>query len=74
MPGHGRPSENLDVARKQTRDYLTLLRQTARIALKDGKDIESTLKADQGAFSHLVGFDPLSKPNLQQVYIEMEFE
>jgi glyoxylase-like metal-dependent hydrolase (beta-lactamase superfamily II) len=73
VPGHGRPT-TLDVARQHTRDYLTLLRQTARVALKEGKDIESTLKANQSGFSHLIGFDQLSKPNLQQAYIEMEFE
>jgi glyoxylase-like metal-dependent hydrolase (beta-lactamase superfamily II) len=73
VPGHGRPT-TLAVARQHTRDYLALLRDAARAAHKDGKDIETTLKTDQGAFSSLVGFDQLAKPNLQQVYIEMEFE
>jgi glyoxylase-like metal-dependent hydrolase (beta-lactamase superfamily II) len=73
VPGHGRPT-SLAEARKVTRDYLDHLRQTARTAIDQGKDIDSTLKADQSAFAHLVGFDQLARRNLQQVYLEMEFE
>jgi glyoxylase-like metal-dependent hydrolase (beta-lactamase superfamily II) len=73
VPGHGRPT-TLDIAHRETRAYLDHLHRTARAALDDGKDIETTLRADQSAFAHLVGFDQLAKRNLQQVYIEVEFE
>jgi glyoxylase-like metal-dependent hydrolase (beta-lactamase superfamily II) len=73
VPGHGRPT-TLDIARRETRVYLDHLHRTARAARDDGKDIETTLRADQSAFAHLVGFDQLAKRNLQQVYIEVEFE
>lgn len=73
VPGHGRPT-SLAEARKATRDYLEHMRMTARAAIDQGKDIEATLRADQSAFAHLVGFDQLAKRNLQQVYLEMEFE
>jgi glyoxylase-like metal-dependent hydrolase (beta-lactamase superfamily II) len=73
VPGHGRPTTLVE-ARKATRDYLDYLRRTARAAIDQGKSIEATLKADQSAFAHLDGSDQLAKRNLQQVYLEMEFE
>ncbi len=73
VPGHGRPTD-LATARRQTKDYLTLLRDHARRALDQGKDIEAVLKTDQSAFAHLASYDQLKNPNLQHVFIEMEFE
>lgn len=73
VPGHGRPAD-LVTARQQTKDYLAHIRGLARRALDNGEAIDAALKGDQSMFSALTGFDQLARPNLQQTYIEMEFD
>lgn len=73
VPGHGPPAD-LATARRHTRDYLRHLRTVARGALEARRILQDTLNADQSAFSGLVGFDQLARRNLQQVYMELEFE
>jgi glyoxylase-like metal-dependent hydrolase (beta-lactamase superfamily II) len=73
VPGHGKPG-HLATARRHTRDYLAHIRGLARQSLDRGDTIEDTLRGDQSIFSTLTGFDLLARPNLQQTYIEMEFE
>jgi glyoxylase-like metal-dependent hydrolase (beta-lactamase superfamily II) len=73
IPGHGKPG-SLATARRHTGDYLAHIRGVARRALDRGDTIEAALKSDQSMFSALTGFDLLARPNLQQTYIEMEFE
>lgn len=73
IPGHG-PVTDLAGARKDTRDYLTLLRETVEKFMDEGGDITGIGTLDQSRFSHLLDYATLKGRNAQQVYQEMEWE
>lgn len=74
IPGHG-PVCDLSRARKETRDYLVLLRTHMKQALDRGDDLQTAINSlDQGAFRSLRHFELLSGGNASRAYLEMESE
>jgi len=73
IPGHGPPTD-LAGARKDTRDYLTFLRDLVGTFMELGGDITDIGTLDQSRFSYLVDYETLKGRNAQQVYQEMEWE
>lgn len=73
IPGHG-PATDLATAQKDTRDYLTNLRDRMRTHIDDGGDILGAVEVDQSAFAYLDQFDALARRNAQTVYEQMEWE
>ena len=72
VPGHGRPT-TIELARRDTRDYLTFLRAEAkRILDTTGSMQEAVEKTDQSRFRSLVNFDLLARRNMNQVFQEVE--
>jgi len=73
IPGHG-PATDLAEASKDSRDYLSFLRESVEKFMADGGDISQIGTLDQSRFSHLVDYETLKGRNAQQVYQEMEWE
>lgn len=73
IPSHG-PQTDLAGARKDTRDYLTFLRDSVGAFMESGGDISDIGTLDQSRFSYLVSYKALKGRNAQQVYQEMEWE
>ncbi|MGP6087756.1 MBL fold metallo-hydrolase [Antarctobacter jejuensis] len=73
VPGHG-PTTDLVTAQKDTRDYLSNLRDRMRLYIDEGGDIIGSVEIDQSAFSYLDQFDSLARRNAQTVYEKMEWE
>jgi len=71
VPGHGRPTDAAKLKR-ETRDYLSLLREGARKAVEDGTDLNDFVsKLDQSRFKHLANFDELARRNANIAFVEM---
>lgn len=74
VPGHGRVCD-LERARKDTRDYLALLRGHMKKALDEGQDLQAAITSlDQGAFKYLRHYELLNGGNANRTYLEMESE
>lgn len=74
VPGHGRVCD-LGQARRETRDYLVLLRTHARKAVDDLVDMQSAVETlDQSAFRYLENYEALKGINANRVYLEVEKE
>ncbi len=72
VPGHGRPT-SVDVARRDTRDYLSFLRAEAKRVLDAGGSLQDAVeKVDQSRFRSLFNFDLLALRNMNQVFQEVE--
>ena len=72
VPGHGRPT-TIDVARRDTRDYLTFLLAGAKRVLDAGGSLQDAVeKVDQSQFRSLHNFDLLARRNMNQVFQEVE--
>ncbi len=72
VPGHGRPT-TMEVARRDTRDYLTFLRAEAKRILDAGGSLQDAVeKVDQSRFRSLANFDLLALRNMNQVFQEVE--
>jgi glyoxylase-like metal-dependent hydrolase (beta-lactamase superfamily II) len=72
VPGHGRPT-TIEVARRDTRDYLSFLRTEAKRILDAGGSLQDAVeKVDQSRFRSLVNFDLLALRNMNQVFQEVE--
>ena len=72
VPGHGRPT-SVDVARRDTRDYLFFLRAEAKRVLDAGGSLQDAVeKVDQSRFRSLFNFDLLALRNMNQVFQEVE--
>ena len=74
VPGHGRIC-GLDQARRETRDYLRLLRDHMKKAVAEVADIQTAIDTlDQSAFSYLKNYDALKGGNASRTYQEMTEE
>lgn len=74
VPGHGKVCD-LPKARRDTRDYLALLRGHMKQAIEQGTDLQAAIASlDQSAFSYLQHFELLSGGNASRTYLEMESE
>lgn len=74
VPGHGQISD-LARARRDTGDYLALLRGHMKQALERGDDLQTAISSlDQSAFSYLQHYELLSGGNASRTYLEMEAE
>jgi glyoxylase-like metal-dependent hydrolase (beta-lactamase superfamily II) len=72
VPGHGHPT-TIDVARRDTRDYLTFLLAGAKRVLDAGGSLQDAVeKVDQSRFRSLHNFDLLARRNMNQVFQEVE--
>lgn len=72
VPGHGKPT-TVEVARRDTRDYLTFLRAEAKRILDAGGSLQDAVeKVDQSRFRSLFNFDLLALRNMNQVFQEVE--
>ena len=73
IPGHG-PATDLAGARRDTRSYLTFLRDSVASFMSDGGDITQIGTLTQSAFDYLIDAPALKGRNAQQVFQEMEWE
>ncbi len=73
VPGHGR-STTIDVARRDTRDYLSFLRAEAKRILDAGGSVQDVVKVDQSRFRALINFDLLALRNMNRVFLEVELD
>ncbi len=74
VPGHGRPA-TIDVARRDTRDYLSFLRAEAKRILDAGGSLQDAVeKVDQSRFRALINFDLLALRNMNRVFLEVELD
>ena len=74
VPGHGKVCD-LDLARRDTRDYLRLLRGHMQMAFDGGADLQAAIDSlDQKDFAHLLNYETLKGGNASRVYLEIEAE
>lgn len=74
VPGHGKVCD-LDLARRDTRDYLRLLRGHMQKAFDGGADLQAAIDSlDQKAFARLRNYEALNGGNASRVYLEIEAE
>ncbi len=73
VPGHGHPV-SLDVAEKDTYNYLVDLREKVGRFLDDGGDASDISQVDMSAYSYLFNYDTLSGRNALKVFTELEWE
>ena len=74
VPGHGKVCD-LGLARRDTADYLRLLRDHMKKAFDSGADLQTAIDSlDQKAFSRLKNFESLKGGNASRVYLEIEAE
>jgi glyoxylase-like metal-dependent hydrolase (beta-lactamase superfamily II) len=74
VPGHGNVCD-LAKARKETKDYLVMLRTHMHKAIKDNVDLQTAIDTlDQSAYKHLANWDLLKGGNASRTYLEMEME
>jgi glyoxylase-like metal-dependent hydrolase (beta-lactamase superfamily II) len=74
VPGHGKVCD-LDLAQRDTRDYLRLLRGHMQKAFDGGADLQTAIDSlDQKAFSRLRNYETLKGGNASRVYLEIEAE
>ncbi len=72
IPGHGRPT-TIEVARRDTRDYLSFLLTEAKRILDAGGSLQDAVeKVDQSRFKSLLNFELLALRNMNQVFQEVE--
>jgi len=72
VPGHGRPT-TIEVARRDTRDYLSFLLVEAKRILDAGGSLQDAVeKVDQSRFRSLFNYDLLALRNMNQVFQEVE--
>ena len=74
IPGHGNVCD-LAKAKRDTKDYLSLLRKHMRKAYDKGSDLQMAIDTlDQSAFKNLENYELLKGGNASRVYLEMETE
>jgi hypothetical protein len=66
---------DLELARRDTRDYLRLLRGHMQKALDGGADLQTAIDSlDQKDFARLQNYETLKGGNASRVYLEIEAE
>lgn len=74
VPGHGKVCD-LAKAKRDTKDYLVLLRGHMKTALDKGLDLQRALDTlDQSRFKPLLNYESLKGGNASRTYLEMETE
>ena len=74
VPGHGKVCD-LAKAKRDTKDYLVLLRNHMKTALDKGLDLQSAIDSlDQSRFKSLLNYESLKGGNASRTYLEMETE
>jgi glyoxylase-like metal-dependent hydrolase (beta-lactamase superfamily II) len=74
VPGHGNVCD-LAKARRDTKDYLVLLRSHMKTALDKGLDLQTAIGTlDQSRFKNLLNYEALKGGNASRTYLEMEAE
>ena len=73
VPGHGSPT-TLAVAIKDTRNYLSFLRETISLFIKNGGGAHEISRVNQTRFKYLNNYDTLHGRNALKVYTEIEWE
>jgi glyoxylase-like metal-dependent hydrolase (beta-lactamase superfamily II) len=74
VPGHGEVCD-LQKARRETKDYLILLRNHMRKAYDAGTDMQTAIDTlDQHAFAYLKNYELLKGGNASRTYTEIEAE
>jgi glyoxylase-like metal-dependent hydrolase (beta-lactamase superfamily II) len=74
VPGHGKVCD-LAKAKRDTKDYLVLLRSHMKTALDKGLDLQGAIDTlDQSRFKSLLNYDGLKGGNASRTYLEMETE
>jgi len=74
VPGHGKVCD-LAKAKRETKDYLVLLRSHMKAALDKGLDLQRALDTlDQSRFKSLLNYESLKGGNASRTYLEMETE
>jgi glyoxylase-like metal-dependent hydrolase (beta-lactamase superfamily II) len=72
VPGHGAPCD-LEKSRRETGNYLRLLREHMKRAVDAGQDLQTAISGlDQSAYAKLPNFDLLSGGNASRAYLEAE--
>jgi glyoxylase-like metal-dependent hydrolase (beta-lactamase superfamily II) len=75
IPGHGRPSDNLQQAIALTRDYIVYVRDAMRSAVADFVPFDAAYAAtDWSAYEDLPAFDASNRGNAYRIYLELEAE
>jgi glyoxylase-like metal-dependent hydrolase (beta-lactamase superfamily II) len=75
IPGHGRPSDNLQQAIALTRDYIAYVRTAMRSAVADFVPFDEAYEAtDWSAYKDLPAFAASNRGNAYRIYLEMEAE
>lgn len=74
VPGHGQAC-NLDKARRETRDYLILLREHMKKAIGEMMDLQAGMESlDQDGYAYLRNYGELKGGNASRTYLEIEAE
>lgn len=73
VPGHGDPS-NLQVASKNTYQYLAFLKSKVAEILDNDGDMLDASKIDQSSYKYLENHESLAGKNAQWVFEQMEFD
>ena len=74
VPGHGNICD-LGKARRDTKEYLVLLRNHMSKAINQGTELQTAINSlDQSKFKSLLNYQALSGGNASRVYLEMESE
>jgi len=74
VPGHGKLCD-LTKARKETKDYLALLRTHMQQAIKKNVELQAAIDTlDQSRFKYLPNYELLKGGNASRTYLEMEME
>ncbi len=76
VPGHGQVWVcDLAKAKRETKDYLVLLRGHMKTAIDKGLDLQTAINTlDQSRFKHLLNYEALKGGNASRTYLEMEME
>ena len=73
VPGHGSPT-TLDVAIKDSGRYLSFLRKSTALFMKNGGGAHEISRVDQTRFKYLNNYETLKGRNALKVYTELEWE
>lgn len=73
IPGHGKPSEDVQQAVTATRGYINYLRDTMRQAAADFVTFDEAYDAtDWSMYEDMPAFDASNRGNAYRIYLEME--